>query len=241
MPDIFSPEILVSLATLTLLEIVLGIDNVIFISIVAGRLEKERRKIARRWGIAGALIMRVLFLLSIVWVIGLVKPLFTLFDYEFSWRDIILIAGGLFLLVKATLEIHDNIEGGETQSAPKPFPGGAMLSVILQIMMLDIVFSIDSILTAIGLSQILWVMITAIVISMGIMLWASEPLSAFIDKHPTVKMLALAFLILIGMALVADGFDFHIPRAYLYFAVAFSLLVEALNLTYRRRRSQREK
>ena len=236
MPDIFSPEILVSLATLTLLEIVLGIDNVIFISIVAGRLAKEQRIVARRWGLGGALVLRVLFLLSIVWIIGLKNPLFALFGVAFSWRDIILIAGGLFLLVKATLEIHDNLEGLERETAPKLFPGGPMLSVVLQIMLLDIVFSIDSILTAIGLSQVLWVMITAIVISMAIMLWASEPLSAFIDRHPTVKMLALAFLILIGMALVADGFDFHIPRAYLYFAVSFSLLVEALNITYRKKR-----
>jgi predicted tellurium resistance membrane protein TerC len=164
-------------------------------------------------------------------------PVFTVLGEDFSWRDLILIAGGLFLIGKATTEIHENLEGKERKSVPRLFPGGQLLSVVLQIMILDIVFSIDSILTAIGLSQILSVMIIAIVISMAIMLWASEPLSAFIDRHPTIKMLALAFLILIGTALVADGFDFHIPRAYLYAAVAFSLVVEGLNLSYRKRRN----
>jgi predicted tellurium resistance membrane protein TerC len=240
MADIFSPEILISLATLTALEIVLGIDNVIFISIVAGRLEPARRKIARRWGLAGALVMRVLFLLSVVWIITLVHPLFTAFGFEFSWRDVILIAGGLFLLAKATLEIHETLAGKERPGPAGLYPGGRMLSVVLQIMLLDIVFSIDSILTAVGLSQVLWVMITAIVISIGIMLWSSEALSRFIERNPTVKMLALAFLMLIGMALVADGFDFHIPRAYLYFAVTFSLVVEALNITYRKKRGRKE-
>lgn len=236
MIDLLSPEILLSLLTLTVLEIVLGIDNVIFISIVAGRLPKERRAVARRWGIAGALVMRILFLMSIVWIMKLVEPLFTLFDTEFSWRDIILIVGGMFLLAKATLEIHYSISGTERRETPKIFPGGPMTSVIAQIMLLDFVFSIDSILTAIGLTQVLWVMIVAIIISMVVMLLAAEPLSTFIERNPTVKMLALAFLILIGMALVADGCDFHIPRGYLYFAVTFSLFVESLNIVYRKKR-----
>jgi len=235
MPDIFSGEILAALATLTILEIVLGIDNVIFISIVASRLPHGRRRYARRLGLAGALVIRILFLMSIIWIIGLTAPVFSAFGEDLSWRDLILIAGGLFLLWKATMEIHGSIEGKSTSKAITGKPGNAVASVVMQIMLLDIVFSIDSILTAIGLSQVLWVMVTAIVISMAVMLWAAEPIAAFIEKHPTVKMLALAFLLLIGMALVADGLDFHIPRGYLYFAVTFSLFVEGLNLFARKR------
>lgn len=234
MPEIFSGEIWAALATLTILEIVLGIDNVIFVSIAASRLPKGKRRYARRVGLAGALGIRVLFLALMMWLIGLSAPLFTVLGEAISWRDIILIAGGLFLLWKATTEIHAMIENSKPGSQIIKQAASAVTAVIFQIMALDIVFSIDSILTAIGLSQVFWVMVTAIVISMIIMMWAAEPIAAFIEKHPTVKMLALAFLLLIGMALVADGLDFHIPRGYLYFAVAFSLFVEALNLAARR-------
>lgn len=242
MLEFLTLDTLAALATLTILEIVLGIDNVIFISIVASRLPKGKRRYARRIGLAGALGIRILFLLSIVWIIGLREPAFDIFGMAFSWRDLILITGGLFLLGKGTLEIHAQIEARDgTPDLTNLIPGAAMLGVIVQIMLLDIVFSIDSILTAIGLTRVLWVMITAIVISIGIMLWAAEGVSKFIERHPTVKMLALAFLLLIGMALVADGFEVHIPRGYLYFAVSFSLFVEALNLAYRKRRQKMRK
>lgn len=230
-----SPDFWASLATLTILEIILGIDNVIFISIVAERLPPVQRENARRIGLLLALGVRLALLAGAVWLIGLTRPLFVIQDFAVSIRDLILIAGGLFLIVKGTKEIHSAVEGEDgavdgTQGKVK------FSSIIGQIIMLDIVFSFDSIVTAIGLTDHLPVMWIAIVLSMLVMLAASARVAAFIRTHPTVKMLALSFLLLIGVALVADGLHFHNPRGYLYFAVAFSLSVEALNLFAQRRR-----
>lgn len=223
-----NPEILASLLTLTVLEIVLGIDNIIFISIVSSRLPPHQQAKARSLGLMLALVMRLILLSMIVWISRLTAPLFELLGQEISWRDIILIAGGLFLLVKGTLEIHHTVEGDHGNSAGlKKVTFGA---VIGQIVMLDIVFSLDSVITAIGMADDLSVMIAAVVIAMAVMLFAAKPVSDFVNAHPTVKMLALSFLLLVGMALIADGFEYHIPRGYLYFAVAFSLGVEFLNL-----------
>lgn len=230
-----SPDFWASLATLTILEIILGIDNVIFISIVAERLPPRQRENARRIGLLLALVVRLALLAGAVWLIGLTRPLFVIQDFAVSIRDLILIAGGLFLIVKGTKEIHSAVEGED--GAADGTGGKAKFSnVIGQIIMLDIVFSFDSIVTAIGLTDHLPVMWIAVVISMLVMLAASARVAAFIRTHPTVKMLALSFLLLIGVALVADGLHFHIPRGYLYFAVAFSLSVEALNLFAQRRR-----
>lgn len=231
-----SPELLASLATLTILEIVLGIDNIIFISIVAGKLPVEQQAKARVIGLGLALIMRIILLSMIVWIARLTTPLFEVFGQEFSWRDIILIGGGLFLLVKGTLEIHHTVEGHEGNDASlKKVTFGAVIS---QIVVLDIVFSLDSVITAIGMADDLRIMIGAVVIAMGVMLFAARPVSEFVNTHPTVKMLALSFLLLVGMALIADGFEYHIPRGYLYFAVAFSLGVECLNLWARRNKTK---
>ena len=231
-----SPEILASLATLTILEIVLGIDNIIFISIVAGKLPPEQQNKARMIGLGLALIMRLILLSMIVWIARLTTPLFEVLGQEISWRDIILIGGGLFLLIKGTLEIHHTVEGHEASGASlKKVTFGAVLS---QIVVLDIVFSLDSVITAIGMADDLRVMIAAVVIAMGVMLFAARPVSEFVNAHPTVKMLALSFLLLVGMALIADGLEYHIPRGYLYFAVAFSLGVECLNLWVRKKSSK---
>lgn len=233
------PQAWASLLTLTLLEIVLGIDNVIFLSIVSGRLPPEQQPRARTIGLSLAAIMRILLLFSITWIIGLTQPLFTVAEFSVSWRDIVLIAGGLFLLIKGTMEIHHMTEGLSEEAhgqAPASFP-----AVIGQIVMLDIVFSLDSVITAVGMSQHLPVMVAAVLISVGVMLAAAKPIGEFINRHPTVKMLALSFLLLVGVALIADGLHFHIPRGYLYFAIAFSLGVEVLNLisaNARRRRRQ---
>lgn len=242
MPDFTSPEILAALATLTILEIVLGIDNIVFISIISSRLPKEKRDAARKLGLVGALVIRLLFLFLIAWIIGLEAELFTAFDLSFSWKDIILIGGGLFLLAKGTREIHENIEGDAEHliSDGKTASANMFVMIVAQIMVLDLVFSIDSILTAIGMTQIIEIMVIAIVISIGVMMWAVNPVSAFIEKHPTVKMLALSFLLLIGMALVADGMAFEIPRGYLYFAIAFSMFVEVLNLAAARRKKRKK-
>ena len=228
-----------SLITLTILEIVLGIDNLIFISIVTMRLPEERQPAARRIGLSLALIFRVGLLASIVWIVKMTQPIFTIDDFSFSWRDAILLGGGIFLLAKGTREIHESVEGADS-----PMHGGlhekpplSFSSVIGQIIVLDIVFSLDSIITAVGMTQNLPVMIIAVVIAIIIMMWASKPLSEFIHRHPTTKMLALSFLLLVGMALVADGLHFHIPRAYLYFAIAFSMAVEVLNLLAAKRRN----
>ncbi len=240
MPEFLTPEILAALATLTVLEIILGIDNLVFISIIAQKLPEEKRNAARRLGLIGALGTRLILLFAIVWITRLENTLFTVFDLDFSWRDIILIAGGLFLLGKGTIEIHETIEGEVEDEMSLTKPSAHMfLMVIVQIMVLDLVFSIDSILTAIGLSDILWVMVTAIIIAMIVMLVAINPVSHFIHKHPTVKMLALSFLLLIGVALIADGMSFHIPRGYLYFAITFSIFVEVLNLAYTKERKRR--
>lgn len=228
------PAIWGSLLTLTILEIVLGIDNIIFISIVSSRLPKEQQAKARHIGLALALIMRIILLSMIAWLASLTAPVFTAFGQEISWRDIILIGGGLFLLVKGTSEIHHHVEGAEEDknTAKK----ATFSAVIGMIVMLDIVFSLDSVITAIGMSDQLFVMITAVVLAMAVMLFAAKPVSDFVNNHPTVKMLALSFLLLIGMALVADGLEFHIPKGYLYFAVAFSLGVECLNIWMRKKR-----
>lgn len=234
------PTLWASLLTLTLMEIVLGIDNVIFISILVGRLEESQRDRARIIGLGAALIMRIVLLAGIVWIIGLTKPLFTLFDHAYSWRDIILVVGGGFLLAKGTVEIHETIEGEEDHQADGA-RHAAFGMVIVQIMLLDVVFSLDSVLTAIGMTDQLGIMIAAVIIAMAAMVWASGPISAFIARHPTTKMLALSFLLLIGMALIADGVGFHIPRGYLYFSIVFSVLVEVLNLMRAgRRRRKRE-
>ena len=226
------PQAWVALLTLTVLEIVLGIDNVIFISILAGKLPGEQQKKARNIGLAAAMIMRILLLLSLAWIIRLTAPLFTVLSVEISGRDLILLAGGLFLMGKATHEIHDKLEGPEGEKVVKGAP--TLTSVIVQIMLLDIVFSLDSVITAVGMAQHLAVMITAVVISVGIMLFSAGSISAFVDRHPTVKMLALSFLLLIGTSLIAEGLDFHIPKGYIYFAMAFSVFVEVLNIRIKR-------
>lgn len=237
MIDLLSdPQVWASLLTLTLLEVVLGIDNVIFLSIVSGRLPEAQQPRARVIGLGLAAGMRILLLFSISWIIGLTQPIFSVFEQEVSWRDIVLIVGGLFLLVKGTMEIHHMSEAAEedVQAAPASFAG-----VIAQIVMLDIVFSLDSVITAVGMSQHLPVMVTAVLISVAVMLLAAKPIGDFINRHPTVKMLALSFLLLVGVALIADGFHFHIPRGYLYFAIAFSVMVECLNLVAARARARR--
>ncbi len=225
---ISDPQAWVALLTLTVLEIVLGIDNVIFISILAGKLPGPQQKKARNIGLAAAMIMRILLLLSLAWIVKLTAPLFTVFGAEISGRDLILLIGGLFLMGKATHEVHDKLEGPEGEKAVKGAP--TLTSVIVQIMLLDIVFSLDSVITAVGMAQHLAVMITAVVISVGIMFFAAGPISGFVDRHPTVKMLALSFLLLIGTALIAEGLDYHIPKGYIYFAMGFSVLVEMLNI-----------
>jgi predicted tellurium resistance membrane protein TerC len=234
---LFNPETWVALVTLTVLEIVLGIDNVIFISILVGRLPEAQRERARVIGLGLAMGMRILLLLTISWIIGLTAPAFTLLDNDFSWRDLILIGGGLFLLWKATTEIHESLEGA-THEEGVVRGGATFRGVIFQIVLLDIVFSLDSVLTAVGLVQDLPVMIAAVVIAVGVMLFASGPLSAFVHRHPSVKMLALAFLLLIGVTLVADGFGFHLDKAYIYAAMGFSVFVEALNLRASRKRRE---
>ncbi len=231
------PQIWGALLTLTALEIVLGIDNVIFISLVAERLPKAQQPRARAIGLSAALIMRLVLLAAIAWVVGLTAPVFTVFGVAFSWRDLILFAGGLFLLVKATLEIHRSVEGAHEAGGGAGRAGFAL--VIAQIMLLDLIFSLDSIITAVGMTDQLAVMVIAVVIAVAVMFFAAAAVSGFIARHPTTKMLALSFLLLVGVALVADGLHFHIPRGYLYFAIAFSVLVEALNLAAAKRRRRR--
>lgn len=232
-----NPEILASLVTLTILEIVLGIDNIIFISIVASRLPREQQKLAQRVGLGLALGFRIVLLSMIVWIASLTAPLFSVFGHEISWRDIILIGGGLFLLVKGTMEIHHSVEG-DTDMKEEAKKAVTFSSVIAQILVLDVVFSLDSVITAVGMVDDLAVMITAVVIAIAVMMFAADPVSRFVNNHPTVKMLALSFLLLVGMALIADGLEYHIPRGYLYFAVAFSLGVECLNLWAKKNRKK---
>ena len=235
----FDTEIWMALITLTTLEIVLGVDNLVFISIAVSKLPPERRPWARKFGLALACITRILLLISLAFLANMQSDLFTLFGKPISIRDLVLIGGGLFLLVKGTMEIHDAMEGRTEDEDIDTKPSAVFGYVIAQIAIIDIVFSLDSVITAVGMVNNVPVMITAILIAVGLMIFASTPLGNFIDKHPTVKMLALAFLILVGMALIADGLDYHIPRAYLYFAMAFSGGVEALNLVARRRQSRR--
>jgi predicted tellurium resistance membrane protein TerC len=219
-----------------MLEIVLGVDNIVFISILSAKLPAAEQERARRVGLTLAMFMRIALLFTISWVIGLTAPLFTIFGHGLSGRDIILIAGGLFLLGKSTSEIHELLEGDVGHKTARA--AASFGSVIAQILALDAVFSLDSVLTAVGLAEQLWVMVVAIVIAVGIMLVSSGVIAGFVNRHPTVKMLALAFLLLIGTALVAEGWDVHIPRGYLYFAMAFSVLVELLNLRVRARHNK---
>jgi len=235
-----SPEAWIALLTLTSLEIVLGIDNVIFISLIVSRIPQEQARRARQIGLALALVFRILLLTLLVWLIGLTQPVLTLKGYEFSWRDIILIGGGLFLIAKATHEIHGEVEVAEAGDDSAPGQR-AFFWVIAQIVVIDIVFSLDSIITAIGMAQDLAIMITAVVIACLIMYLSSGPIARFIAEHPSTKMLALAFLVLIGVALVADGFKFHIPRGYIYFAIAFSAAVEFFNVLAKRNRKRSAK
>ena len=238
MDILLDPKTWVSFLTLAALEIVLGIDNLLFLTIVSGRLPAERQPAARRIGLALAVITRLLLLLTIAWMVRLTAPLFTLFGHPFSFRDLILAGGGLFLLAKGTAEIHVAVEGVEEEIRHAKTSGFA--AVIAQIVVLDIVFSLDSVITAVGMAQHVPVMAAAIVLAVAIMLLAAEPVSRFVQAHTSVKILALSFLILVGTALVADGIGFHIPRGYLYFAIAFSVFVEALNLTAAKRRRARQ-
>ncbi|MBI5136780.1 MAG: TerC family protein [Nitrospirae bacterium] len=231
---LLDPQAWIALATLTALEIVLGIDNIIFISILAGRLPVHQRARARRMGLGLAMLTRLALLVSLAWVVGLTEPLFTVLDQVVSGRDLILICGGLFLLAKSTHEIHNSLEGAEEEGGVSAAAVG-MAGVLVQIMVLDIVFSLDSVITAVGMVEHLPVMVTAVVLSVLVMLAASGPIAEFVDLHPTVKMLALSFLTLVGTALVAEGFDVHVPKGYIYFAMAFSVAVEMLNIRMRRR------
>ena len=233
MESLLDPQTLVAFATLLLLEVVLGIDNVIFISILAGKLRAEQRRKARTLGLALAMGLRILLLLTISWIARLTTPLFTVLGQEISGRDLILIAGGLFLLAKATFEIHDKLEGLEGAKSART--AASFSGVIVQILLLDIVFSLDSVITAVGMTDRIGVMVAAVVGAVAVMMFFAGPISEFVDRHPTIKVLALSFLLLIGLALVAEGLDFHIPKGYVYFAMAFSLGVELLNLRLRRR------
>jgi predicted tellurium resistance membrane protein TerC len=230
------PNIWASLLTLTALEIVLGIDNLIFLSIVSGRLPAHQQRTARQLGLALALLGRIALLFSLTWLIGLTEPVITLFGFALSWRDIVLIVGGLFLLVKGTMETHHMLEGQEQDSQVGTT---TFMAAVVQIIILDVVFALDSIITAVGMTDQLPIMIAAVVIAMIVMLVAANPVGDFVNNHPTVKMLALSFLLLVGIALIADGFHFHIPRGYLYFAIFFSGLVEALNLWAAKARKRR--
>jgi predicted tellurium resistance membrane protein TerC len=236
-----SPEAWAALLTLTALEIVLGIDNVIFLSVMVSRIPQAQAKRARQIGLALALVFRILLLSLLVWLIGLTQDVFAVAGIGFSWRDIILIGGGLFLIAKATHEIHTEVEAGDDEGSETPSKAGAFAWVIVQIIIIDLVFSLDSIITAIGMAQELQIMVAAVVIACFIMYVSSGPVAKFVAEHPTTKMLALAFLVLIGVALVADGFKFHIPRGYIYFAIAFSALVELFNVLAKANRKKAAK
>ncbi|MGB7068625.1 MAG: TerC family protein [Pyrinomonadaceae bacterium] len=230
------PQIWIAFATLTVLELVLGIDNVIFISILSGKLPPDQQPRARFIGLALALIMRVILLFSLTWVMTLTDPLFSIMGQDVSGRDLILLIGGLFLIAKSTHEIHGSLEGEEGHSSKKVYSG--FTGVIIQIMLLDIVFSLDSVITAVGMVDNIWIMIAAVVISIIAMMLFAGKIGAFVQKHPTIKMLALAFLLLIGVTLIAEGFHQHIPKGYIYFAMAFSVLVEMLNMRLRKRAAE---
>ena len=237
-------QIWLSLLTLSALEIVLGIDNLVFLTILTNRLPPEQRPMGRKIGLGLALGTRLMLLASLAWIVKLTSPVFIVFDQGFSWRDLILIGGGLFLIVKAVHEIHESVEGqpevddntngGDGIAAARTY--SAFIPIVVQIALVDIIFSLDSVITAVGMSDTLWVMVLAVVFAMIIMLVASGPLSAFIAEHPTIKMLALSFLLLIGVFLIADGFGLHIPKGYLYFALGFSVFIEALNHWMRKRK-----
>ncbi|MCW3467661.1 TerC family protein [Chitinophaga nivalis] len=243
MEHLFTADALISLLTLTVLEIVLGIDNIVFISILSGKLPAEKQKKARQLGLGLAMFIRVLLLLSISWIMSLTQPLFNIGSWiglqnpewlaktAISGRDLILLIGGLFLIYKSTAEIHEKLEGGEHATSAKKVH--SFWQVIIQILLLDIVFSLDSVITAVGMADHVEIMIAAVVIAVGVMLIASESISNFVNKHPTVKMLALSFLLLIGVSLLAESFDQHIPKGYIYFAMAFSVFIEVLNLKMR--------
>lgn len=229
---LLQPENLVALATLIALEVVLGIDNLIFIAILVGRLPPEQRQFARNVGLSLALITRLALLFTLAWIMGLTTPLFSIMEHEISGRDIILIAGGLFLLAKSTHEIHRAIDG--TNTTEQSVKSAALSTVLLQIAVVDVIFSLDSVITAVGMVPHIEIMVVAVVVSVVIMLLAAKSVGEFVDRNPTIKMLALAFLILIGSALVAEGLDVHFPKAYIYFAMAFSLAVEILNMRTRK-------
>lgn len=238
MEILLDPNLWIALLTLTVLEIVLGIDNIVFISILAGKLPKEQQQKARRLGLGLALITRVMLLLSLSWIMSLTAPIFSVWTQDISGRDIILLVGGLFLIYKATTEIHEKLEGEDHSTEVKGKINFS--SVIVQILLLDIVFSLDSVITAVGMASQIGVMIAAVVIAVIIMLFAAEPISKFVNNHPTVKMLALAFLVLIGVTLLAEGLDQHISKGYIYFAMAFSILVEMLNLRMNKKAKKRQ-
>ena len=229
---ITDPQAWIGLLTLTALEIVLGIDNIVFISILAGKLPSPQQKGARRTGLLLAMVSRIALLFSLSWVIGLTTPLFSMLGHEVSGRDLVLLLGGLFLVGKSTHEIHDKLEGDTGRISAVVAPSYA--SVLVQILLLDVIFSLDSVITAVGMVQQLAVMVTAVVVAVGFMMLFADAVSGFVDRHPTVKMLALSFLLLIGVMLIADGFGHHVPKGYVYFAMAFSVFVEMLNLRARR-------
>jgi predicted tellurium resistance membrane protein TerC len=222
---------LLALVTLTFLEVVLGVDNVIFISILSGKLPMSQQVRARRTGLLAAMVMRILLLLSIAWIVRLTAPLLVVLGQEISGRDLIMMGGGLFLMAKATLEIHERLEGEEGHQSMRVAP--SFSAVIFQIMLLDIVFSLDSVITAVGMADDISIMVTAVVLAVGIMMVSAEPISHFVGRHPTVKVLALSFLLLIGISLVGDGLDMHVPKGYIYFAMGFSVFVEMINLRVR--------
>ena len=234
---ISDPAIWTALLTLTLLEIVLGIDNIIFISILTGKLPENQREKGRIVGLSAAMVMRIILLFFASWIVGLTEPWFTILDRSFSGKDLILLAGGLFLIAKATMELHDKLEGEEhTQEVKGAVTFG---SVIFQILLLDMVFSIDSVITAVGMTEHLPVMIGAVVISIGVMILSASSIAGFVEKHPTIKILALSFLILIGTTLVAEGFHVHVPKGYIYFAMAFSVMIEMINMRIRAKSAEK--
>lgn len=232
MEALFTADNLIALATLTALEVVLGVDNVIFISILAGKLPANQQARARRVGLLAAMVMRILLLFSLAWIVRLTEPLFSVLGRGISGRDLILLGGGLFLLAKATIEIHDKLEGVEGERSAKVAPSFG--AVIVQIMLLDIVFSLDSVITAVGMADSIAVMVVAVIIAVGIMMLSATSVSDFVQRHPTVKVLALSFLMLIGMSLVGEGLGQHIPKGYIYFAMGFSVFVEMINLRLRK-------
>jgi len=230
---ISNPDIWLSLLTLTALEIVLGIDNLIFIAILAGKLPPERQAMARRVGLAVALVTRLALLFTLSWLAGLTNPLFTVLGEGISWRDIVLIGGGLFLMAKATVEIHHKVETAAAEEAPRG-PGASFAGVVIQIALIDVVFSFDSVITAVGMAQQVAIMIAAVIVAVAVMMAFANPICEFIERHPTLKMLALSFLLLIGVMLVAESFGGHVGKSYIYFAMGFSLGVELLNIRLRK-------